>query len=115
MSRNVYAVFSRRPEGVSAEEYNAWYAHHARENVEVPGLLRAERFAATLTSGAEADKGSEWHLALYEFEGDPDTWRADLRRRRAAGEVDLPVWFDGVEFRSWVCIGVESGIEAPPA
>lgn len=115
MARNVYAVFSRRPQGVPPEEYDAWYAHHARENVESPGLLRAERFAATLTSGPEADRGSEWHLALYEFDGDPDEWRADLKRRIRVGDMPLPEWFPEIEFRSFLCYGIESGIEPAPA
>ncbi len=106
--RKLYLVFSRPPERVSDDEYQAWYEKHARENIRSPGFLSAHRFAVTPSRGEHAPLS---HLALYEYEGDARTWREDLDRRIEAGEIDLPEWFGEIQFQSWDCSALSDRIE----
>ena len=45
MSKSLYLVFSKPPEGVTSDEYDRWYHGHVRENIETKGFLSAERYA----------------------------------------------------------------------
>ena len=46
MSKSLYLVFSKAPEGVTSDEYDRWYHGHVRENIETKGFLSAERYRA---------------------------------------------------------------------
>ena len=98
MSRNLYLVLSKPPDGLPPEEYDRWYDLHVRENIVSPGFLSAKRYAIE-PSREEAVRYS--HLALYEYEGDMSVWREDLTRRIETGDVVLPEWFSGISFSSW--------------
>jgi len=98
MADNLYLVFSKPPEGVSAEEYDRWYDLHVRENIVSPGFLSARRFEVTPARDAPAEFS---HLALYEYAGDMSIWRTDLTRRIDSGEIVLPEWFPQIGFGSW--------------
>ena len=100
MAKNVYLVFSKRPEGISAGDYDRWYEAHAQENIESPGFLSARRFNVTPQRGSE---GPFEHLALYEYEGTQEQWRTDLSGRIERGDVKLPEWFPQIEFGAWDC------------
>ena len=100
MAKNVYLVFSKRPEGISAGDYDRWYEAHAQENIESPGFLNARRFNITPQRGNE---GPFEHLAVYEYEGTQEQWRTDLSGRIESGDVKLPEWFPQITFGGWDC------------
>jgi hypothetical protein len=106
---NLYLVFSKRPEAISAAEYDRWYEAHAQENIESPGFLNARRFGLTPSTG---NPGPFEHLAVYEYEGSQERWRTDLDARIASGDIDLPEWFPQIQFGSWDCAPV-SGLLQP--
>ena len=100
MAPNLYLVFSKRPEAVSAEDYDRWYEAHAQENIESPDFLSARRFNLTPQRGNE---GPFQHLALYEYAGTQERWRTSLNERIESGDVKLPEWFPQIEFGAWDC------------
>lgn len=108
MPSKLYLVFSRPPDRISDDDYQRWYEHHARENIEAPGFLSTQRFAV---SSARGDAAPLTHLALYEYEGEIGTWRRDLERRIETGDIVLPDWFDEIEFESWDCSPLTNRIE----
>src|SRR2546428_13282 len=98
MPDNLYLVFSKPPEELSAAEYDRWYDHHVRENIVSPGFFSARRFAI---QPAREEPVAFSHLALYEYGGEMSRWRTDLTRRIETGEIVLPEWFGGIRFSSW--------------
>ena len=100
MSTNLYLVFSKRPEAVSASDYDRWYETHAQENIESPGFLNARRFELGQVNGTPAPYE---HLAVYEYEGAMEQWRAGLNERIKTGAIVLPEWFPQIQFGSWDC------------
>ena len=65
----IQIVFSRRPDGVSEDDWNTWYDAHLHEILAIPGFVSAQRFAIDQLVGA--GEGPEWtHIALYEVEGE---------------------------------------------
>jgi hypothetical protein len=111
---NLYAVFSKPPDGVSWDEYNQWYALHAVENVQSQGFNGVQRYAVNpvVIGSGVGPAGSSVdplavaynHLAVFEFEGTIADVRADLARRVHSREIVLPSWFDRVSFASWNCV-----------
>jgi hypothetical protein len=120
VSDNLYVVFSKPPDGVSWDEYNRWYEHHARENIQTPGFKGVERYAVNPVvvgkgvgpSRASVDPGTIRydHLAVFEFEGDIADVRADLNRRVQSGDIVLPKWFNDVPFSTWNCISIDGHV-----
>lgn len=108
MAPNLYLVFSKPPSGISESEYDAWYEHHARENIVSPGFLSARRYAITPARDAPVPFS---HLALYEYEGEMSTWRTDLTKRIEEGGIVLPEWFGEIAFASWDCTPVSERAE----
>jgi hypothetical protein len=94
---NLYLVFSKPPDGVSAAEYDRWYDLHVRENIVSPGFVSARRFEVT----PAREETPFTHLALYEYAGELSVWRTDLTRRIESGEIVLPDWFPQITFGSW--------------
>ena len=109
MATNLYLVFSKRPEAISAADYDRWYETHAQENIESPGFLNARRFAISQSNGAAAPFE---HLAVYEYERPMDRWRTSLNQRIESGDVNLPEWFPQITFGAWDCQPV-SGLLKP--
>ena len=99
MATNVYLVLSKRPEAISARDYDRWYEAHAQENIESPGFLSARRFNITPQRGNE---GPFEHLALYEYEGTEEQWRTSERAHRER-RLKLPEWFPQITFGGWDC------------
>lgn len=125
MAKQLYLVFSKPPAGVDEEEYDRWYHYHVRENVEVPGVIVGERFAANLVmSGSRVAPGrftsdSEpageqmldfTHVAVYEHEGDLADLRRALFKRIDAGETVLPDWFDEIRFMTWSFVSIDEPV-----
>jgi hypothetical protein len=108
---NLYLVFSAPPDGVSAEEYDRWYHHHIRENLEAPGFVAGQRFR--LTAGGAGNEVPHRHLALYEFEGDISRWRTNLDSRIASGDIVLPEFFPRITFGSWEATPVDERVVVP--
>jgi hypothetical protein len=100
VAKNLYLVLSKRPEAISAEDYDRWYEDHAQENIESPGFVSARRFNVTPQRGNE---GPFEHLAVYEYEGTQERWRSDLNSRIESGEIKLPEWFPQITFGGWDC------------
>ena len=104
-TNNLYLVFSRRPPGISRDDYHRWYVDHAQENIESTGFVSAQRYAIQeVQKGGPV--GEEQHLAVYQYEGDMSIWRQDLTRRIEGGEVVLPDFFNQIAFTSWACTPV---------
>jgi hypothetical protein len=102
MAKNMYLVFSEKPDQISLDDYHRWYTAHAQENIESPRFVSAQRYRIhEVVNGVHA--GGEQHLALYEYDGDMSEWRTDLTRRIQTGDVVLPEWFKQIKFRSWDC------------
>lgn len=99
---NLYLVLSERPDGVSRDEFDQWYAGHAQENIESPGFVSAQRYNVRPVAAGEP-VGFEKHLAVYEYAGEMSKWRTDLSARLQSGAVELPEWFPGIGFTSWTC------------
>jgi hypothetical protein len=109
VATNLYLVLSKRPEAISAQDYDRWYEAHAQENIESPGFLNARRFKITPQRGSE---GPFEHLAVYEYEGTQEQWRSDLNGRIESGDIKLPEWFPQITFGAWDCEPV-SGLLKP--
>jgi hypothetical protein len=97
---NLYLVFSKRPEAISAADYDAWYEKHAQENIESPRFTSARRYEIAQVNGPPVPFE---HLSVYEYEGPMEQWRTSLTSRIESGEVQLPGWFPQIQFGSWEC------------
>jgi hypothetical protein len=113
MPDNVYAVMSKPPEGVSWEEYNAWYDLHQRENSRTPYFTGVQRYQiepVVVGTGVGSKRSAVdpaairyEHLALFTFRGEIKDVRAHLNSRVEAGDIVLPPWFMDVPFSTWSC------------
>ena len=110
---NMYLVFSAPPEGVSPEEYDRWYHHHIRENLEAPGFVAGQRFRLTPAVTKDGPAAPHSHLALYEFEGPLERWRENLESRITSGNIVLPEYFPQIRFGSWECTPVDERVIVP--
>jgi hypothetical protein len=119
MAGHVHLVFSRAPEGVTEDEFNAWYDEHLKEILAVPGFRSARRFS--LDGVVNAEDGSWTHLALYEIEGEPEDALDKLEQAGMGnaelykdlkgedeGFLPLPPWFGDVQFQSWNCYSLDA-------
>jgi hypothetical protein len=109
----IQMVFSRRPDGVSDEDWNTWYDAHLHEILAIPGFVSARRYAIEQDVGA--GEGAEWtHIALYEVEGGFEELAQNMIRmslgsaeayielkRTDTKGPPLPPWWDDVRFASW--------------
>jgi hypothetical protein len=112
VAHNLYLVFSRPPGDMTTPDYHRWYEDHARENIESPGFVSAQRYSVEQRVG-DALPGDQNHLALYEFDGDYGPIGDHLRSRVDSGDIVLPDWFPQVPFASWVCNPVGDRLVAP--
>jgi hypothetical protein len=120
---NLYLVFSQPPDDLSAGEYDKWYRHHAKENLESPGMVASQRYRiAPIIAGTRiapgqfsgsVDQFGSKHLALYEYNGDIASLREHLLARVESGNVVLPDWYDRVSFVTWNCEPIGERFEAP--
>jgi len=112
---DLHLVLSRAPDGVSSEEFDAWYDAHLKEILAVPGFRSARRFR--LEGVVNPDVGPAFtHLVVYELDGEPRAALRELERAklgnaeiyaeskaRDEGFLPLPPWFGDVLFQSWNC------------
>jgi len=101
MSHTVHVVFSRRPESVPEDEYNAWYGRHVIEILAVPGFAAATRYALVPALDEPAEPDNFTHAAIYEIEGSVADAMAALDAEVASGRMDLPGWSGEIWFSSW--------------
>jgi hypothetical protein len=73
-----------KPESAEAvEDFEKWYdATHIPEMLSVDGFFKARRF--------ESAEGGTF-VAIYEFDADVDTARANLKARQQSGQMSPPV------------------------
>jgi hypothetical protein len=109
----IQIVYSRKPDGISDEEYNRWYDAHRHEILSIPGFVSVQRFAIEPVVGAEGADAFT-HIAIYEVEGEfgelakqmaemhLDTADAYVEYKRSVpSDPPLPTWWDEVRFASW--------------
>lgn len=122
MSESLHIVFSEPPEGVSDEEFNAWYDAHLDEILSVPGFVAARRFQL---DPVVADAGVPHRfLTVYEIDGDPADAIRELEgagfgskdsyaalKDVDAGSLELPEWFHRAHFASWNCVPLGDRVE----
>ena len=125
MSADLQIVFSHVPDGVTDEEFNAWYDAHLPEILSIPGFVSAQRYRLEPVVVDSVEPTTYRYLALYEIEGDPETLLAEMESRRL-GTVDsyaerkhldesgpaLPEWWSQARFASWNCIALGERVTA---
>lgn len=113
MSDNIHLVYSRRPDSVTEEDYNAWYDAHLDELLVVPGLISARRYALSREVVDPQTKTVFTHLSLYEMDGEvADVMRA-LDEENESGRMQLPDWFDQIVFSSWNAVPLGIKVHEP--
>lgn len=116
MTKYVHLVFSDPPEGVTDEQFNAWYDAHVQEILAVDGWVSATRYRVQAEVGAETSGGYRY-LSVYELDCPPEQAVANLAAagmsnadsyKELKGDdggadtaLPLPEWFGGVRFASW--------------
>jgi hypothetical protein len=100
VAQNVYLVFSKPPEGLTAEEYGRWYEGHVRDILTVDGFAGARRFDLDVIRG-DTSPTMYPHLSLYAFDDDARETMARLADATASGAVPLPDWFGSIRFASF--------------
>ena len=95
MPDHTYLVLSRPPDGVSDDEFNAWYEGHIREILEVPGFVSAQRSSLKLR-GSRGEAFEYTYLAHYGIDGDLDASLAALREAVQSGRMYFPDWFKDI-------------------
>jgi hypothetical protein len=113
MSHDLCAVFSKPPADLGDDEYNRWYDDHLYEILATEGFTAARRFRLSLRHGSRSPAHLRY-LSLYETDGPMEQLRQDLADERP--NMELPPWFDGIEFASWMCRSIGDGgdIVMPP-
>ena len=96
----LYLVFSDPPAGVSAEDYDAWYHDHVRENVEIGELAGAHRWRAVASLVDPLLPPHATHVATYELTAGKDAMNRLLDAAIAEGRIVLPEWFRAITFAS---------------
>lgn len=88
LQRHVFVVLTNAREGQD-DEFNAWYdARHLPDVLDVPGIVRAERFR--LSDAQIREERPYRYCALYEIETDDlDAVLDELRAR--AGTDAMPI------------------------
>jgi len=125
VAQNLQIVFSRIPEHVDEDEFNAWYDAHLGEILSIPGFVSAQRYRLEPVVVDDGEPVTYRYLSVYEIEGDPDELLAQMQRAslgtadsyRERKDVDdsgpaLPAWWHEVTFASWNCIAIGDRITA---
>lgn len=119
MAGNLQIVFSRFPDSVTEDEFNAWYDAHLPEILSIPGFVSAQRYRLDPVVVDDDVPVRYRFMALYEIEGDPEQLLAEMRKlslgtRESYADLKavddsgpaLPEWWDEVRFASWNCIAI---------
>jgi hypothetical protein len=89
-------VLSSPPDGVSAEEFQAWYDVHVREVLALDGFRGVERHEVEFLSSSSGEPLPYSCLVAYEIEGEFDAAYGNLRAAVDSGRMYFPEWYDGV-------------------
>lgn len=122
MPQTINLVFSEPPDGVTEEEFNAWYDAHLHEILSVPGFVAAQRYR--IEPWSEQPERFRF-LAVFELEGDLDTIMAEMERMRMSRpelyiemkKTDtkgppIPDWWPNIRFSSWHCNALGERVES---
>lgn len=101
MATALHLVYSRRPDAIGEDDFNAWYDAHLAEILVVPGFVSARRYALSPDVVEAENPIAFTHLSLYEIEGDVDDAMKALWDDASQGAMDLPAWFKDIHFASW--------------
>ena len=96
----LYLVFSAPPEGITREEYDAWYVEHVRENVRIGELGGARRWSVEAAVVDPVLPPHATHLASYELTAGAARMNELLDSNIANGVIVLPPWFPQISFAS---------------
>jgi len=110
VSENVYLVFSKPPEGLSADEYGRWYEGHVQDILTVEGFAAARRFNLEVIRG-DTSPTMYPHLSLYAFDGDAREAMSRLAAATESGAVPRPDWFGSIRFASFYGWALEGPID----
>jgi hypothetical protein len=74
------------------DTYGTWYdREHIPQVMDTTGMVGAQRFVLDETKPLPGVKKLDWgHLAMYELEQDPDTFREEVKKMLMSGEMVLP-------------------------
>jgi hypothetical protein len=104
-----FLVLSSPPEGVSDDQYDAWYDTHVDELLaRVPEFVAAERCHLQLQSNSSGEPEPYRFLTRYTIAGGAEfaTAWAGLRAAVGSGEMTFDDWFGGVVSAGFVCTTV---------
>lgn len=96
MSDTKMIVLSEPPEGVSAEDFNAWYEVHTGEVLRLPGFRSVQRFAMSFLRSSSGEPVGYGYLTMYDIDGEFDAAFQSLREAVDSGRMYFPDWYDGV-------------------
>ena len=104
-----FLVLSSPPEGVSDDQYDAWYDTHVDELLErVPEFVAAERCHLQLHTNSSGEPEPYRFLTRYTIADGAtfdEAW-AGLRAAVGSGEMTFDDWFGGVVSAGFVCTTV---------
>jgi hypothetical protein len=107
--RNLHLVFSAPPPEIGDEMYNAWYDYHVYEILRTPGYEAVRRYELTRHTGTR-EPASKRFVSVYAIGDDLPQMATNLAAERS--NMDLPRWFGGIRFASWVA-ELRPGCEPP--
>lgn len=125
MASTINLVFSEPPEGVSEDEFNAWYDEHLSEILSVPGFVSAQRFRIHPWSEDPDEPVRYRFLAMFELDGDLETIMAEMERmnlsrpelytkmkREDPSPPAIPDWWTSIRWQSWHCLALGDRVES---
>jgi hypothetical protein len=104
-----FLVLSSPPEGVTDDQYDAWYDTHVDELLaRVPEFVSAERCHLQLHSNSSGEPEPYRFLTRYTIADGAafDAAWSGLRAAVGSGEMTFDDWFSGVVSAGFVCTTV---------
>ena len=124
MAQNLQLVFSDPGEGVSDEEFDAWYEAHLKEILSIPGFKAAQRYRLAAAGEGGPDVPAR-RVVVYEVDREPAALQAEMARmglisadsyaelkKTATDPPPLPAWWSQVRFASWYFFPIGERVEA---
>lgn len=106
----VLIVMAHAPEGVSDADFHAWFKGHQPEILSIPCFTAARLLDLTLFDSPPELPLPYRYMAIYDYVGTPESAMQAIGSSRAAGEMDLPEWFD--DFEQNHCLVSWTGVPA---
>jgi hypothetical protein len=85
MAKPMLLAMSKFVDG-EEEQFNEWFAEHAQEVLDVPGVVAAKRYRLSSTQREDLATPQAQYLIMFEIEGDPADVLAEMGARRARGD-----------------------------